>query len=230
MAVAALIVAAAAVAAAAVTVATIAVVVVFPSFANLVGAICQLLNILFRQHPQHDHAIHALFEPLFGLVECLRVDEAAVDLRPAGARRDVLALLRVLGWRNALTDGIWVFWELVRGFAENALDGRRGVSGWRDDTNTVTVTVGGGFNEGKGVGLLDNASVEHAVGALFVSRSRGILISDVLGPGRLRRLWRETSTVPLSCKITIIATTLVALSFSASSTLFSFRVAGVMFT
>ena len=83
-----------------------------------------LLDFLLREHAQHDHVLHALLEPLVAQLQGLGVDEPAVDLGPARARRDAL-LAGILQRRDPLADRRRVLRELLARGAQDALGLRR---------------------------------------------------------------------------------------------------------
>ena len=51
---------------------------------NSLCAISKLLDVFFREHSQHDHAVETLLEALLRLFKSLGIDEPAINLRPSG--------------------------------------------------------------------------------------------------------------------------------------------------
>jgi len=99
------------------------------ALADLLGAISELLDFFLGQNTEHYHTVHALFEALLGLLQGFRVDEATVDPGPASAYRDILSFERILVGCNAFTDGLGVFWKLLRRLAKDSLDRCHGFLG-----------------------------------------------------------------------------------------------------
>jgi hypothetical protein len=87
------------------------------TFTDLFGAISELLNLRLCQDTKDNDAVHAFFEALLGVLECLGVDEAAVDPRPSSANRDIFALKSIFVGCYAFTDGLRLFRELLSGLA-----------------------------------------------------------------------------------------------------------------
>lgn len=55
---------------------------------ELPSAVSKLLNLLLREHTQHDNTFESLLEAFLSLLKRFRVDKAAIDLGPASARWD----------------------------------------------------------------------------------------------------------------------------------------------
>ena len=59
---------------------------------DVMRAIREFLDFLLCEHAQDDDEVLALFEALVRLLQSFRVDEAAVDLGPAGTWRNTLLI------------------------------------------------------------------------------------------------------------------------------------------